>query len=88
MTMRAFKVKNVPPPGSKKVGDWLDKHVKLKRAMTNGYATFPVGAKGVVTSTGNGLTIKLEACPCCGIRGWLSRIHGSDVELIEREDAK
>lgn len=78
-----FKVKNIPPPGKKRIGDWLGLRVKLKREMTNGYATFPVGAQAVVQGTGNGLHLKFDPCQCCGIAGHITRIHGRDVEVID-----
>ncbi|TES99592.1 hypothetical protein [Burkholderia cepacia] len=83
MSFTAFKVKNIPPPGKKRVGDWLNMRVRTKCEMANGYATIPAGALATVTGTGNGLWLKIDPCPHCGISVNITRVHGSDVEPID-----
>jgi hypothetical protein len=86
MTMRGgFKVRNVPPPGKKRIADWMGLRVAIKTEMTNGYATFPAGCTAVVAGVGNGLHLKFDPCNCCGIAGHLMRVHGSEVKVIDTE---
>ncbi|MGX5885196.1 hypothetical protein MJ546_33715, partial [Burkholderia gladioli] len=84
VTVRNNKIRNVPPPGKKLIRDWLGMRVRTKRVMRNGYVEIPAGTLATVDGIGVGLELKIDPCSCCGMRAYISRIHGNDVEPIEQ----
>jgi len=83
MAFHAFKVKNIPPPGKKRIGDWTGMTVRTKRSLQNSLAAIPAGTICVVTGIGNGLELTAAPCKCCGVSIIITRVHGSDVEPTE-----
>lgn len=74
-------MRNNPPPGSRRVGDWLDMRVRTKTELRNGYAVVPAGSTGTIDGITPGLSILFDACPCCGVKVRMSRLSSNDVEL-------
>lgn len=77
-------MKNVPPPGSKRIGDWEGKTVRIRNEMKNGVGVIPAGTVCKVESVGGGtgLQLRLPQCPCCGVAFFITRVHGSQLELV------
>lgn len=82
MTVRTNKIRNVPPPGKKLIRDWIGMRVRTREVMRNGYVEIPAGATAEVTGIGVGLELKVDPCTCCGMRAFITRVHGNDVEPI------
>ncbi|VWC79493.1 hypothetical protein BLA39750_01089 [Burkholderia lata] len=80
MTARPNKIKNIPPPGKKLIRDWIDMRVRTKEVMRNGYVEIPAGSTATVAGIGVGLELKFDPCTCCGMRAFITRVHGSAVE--------
>ncbi|MDK0999553.1 hypothetical protein ACO2TQ_35105 [Burkholderia sp. OKR4-1] len=87
MTVRTNKIKNIPPPGKKLIRDWIDMRVRTKEVMRNGYVEIPAGSTATVTGIGVGLELKFDPCTCCGMRAFISRVHGSAVEPVSTSPA-
>ena len=78
------RLKNVPPPGKKLIGDWRNMRVKTLRSMRNGAAELPAGTIATVMSTSTtGFTLHTDKCKCCGVVVIISRISSHDVEPLE-----
>ncbi|WP_155646902.1 hypothetical protein [Burkholderia territorii] len=86
MTVRTNKIRDVPPPGKKLIRDWLGMRIRTKEVMRNGYVEMAAGSIATVTGIGVGLELKFEPCSCCGMRAFMTRIHGSAVEPIGIDD--
>ncbi|MDN7577444.1 hypothetical protein QZM25_33045 [Burkholderia contaminans] len=87
MTVRTNKIKNIPPPGKKLIRDWIDMRVRTKEVMRNGYVEIPAGSTATVTGIGVGLELKFDPCTCCGMRAFITRVHGSAVEPVSTSPA-
>lgn len=83
--MHSFKMRLAPPPGGKFIREWNGKKIRTKRDLTNGWGTVKAGTVCTVSGGigGVGLTLKADSCPCCGLRALISRVHSSDVEVVD-----
>lgn len=79
-----MRIKLLPPPGHAFVRDWAGKRVRTQRELRNGWCSIPEGAIGTIQELrgGTGLTIKLDACRCCGVNVYMTGLHDRDVELV------
>jgi hypothetical protein len=71
-----------PPPGKKRVSDWIGLKVRLVRDLSNGYAKYPKGMVATVRNVGPGLQLQREACKLCGCSMYIARVHSSDIEVV------
>lgn len=78
-------MRNKPPPGSKLVGDWRGKRVRLVNDIRNGAAKFPAGTMGTVEGVNPGLRLVGDPCTHCGVRLYITRVPTSDVELVSAD---
>lgn len=63
---------------------WIGRKVRSVKELKNGWFTAPVGTEFVVTRKQMGLHLKLSApCPCCGLRGYISKVAPDALELLE-----
>jgi len=76
-------MKTDPPPGKKYVSDWVGLRVRTLREMHTMAITIPAGTAMTVSSTCPGLNLQTDACPTCGVRMFVARVHSSDVEVIK-----
>lgn len=79
-------MRTAPPPGSKRVRDWIGKRVRLVRAIANGWGEYPAGTAATVDDALSGLGLKGEGCPHCGVRMFIRRVDPADVEVIPPEE--
>ncbi|MDP9917027.1 hypothetical protein J2W24_002678 [Variovorax boronicumulans] len=82
--LQRFKMKSTPPLGKKRINDWCGLRVKTTRALRNGTGEMPAGSLAtVMVNGGTGLHLTFDACACCGLRLLMTRVHTSDVEVVE-----
>ena len=82
--LQRFKMKSTPPPGKKRIRDWCGLRVKTTGPLRNGAGEMPAGSLAtVMVSGGTGLHLTFDACTCCGVRLFMTRVHTSDVEVVE-----
>lgn len=79
---RIVSGRTTPPPGSRKVTDWVGKRVRTRYELRNGLMVIPKGTVCEVTYARSGLSLKTEACGCCGVAVYIKRVPASDVELV------
>jgi hypothetical protein len=78
-------VSNKPPKGSKLIGDWKGRRVKLRQDVeTNGGVRYPAGSLATVVSAYHGLELQGDPCACCGVRLRLRKISTHMVEEINQ----
>lgn len=75
-------MRTTPPPGKKRVADWIGMRIKARVKMRNGYVTVPVGAKGTVRYALGGLSIDFDPCKHCGLGAYITRVESRDVEVL------
>jgi len=88
MPVNRFTMRLDPPPGHKLIRDWKGKRVRTLRAMSSGIGHLPAGKEGEVADCGNGtgLHLKLDACLCCGVGLYLTRVSHRDVEVVSADN--
>ncbi len=74
-----------PPPGKKRVADWEGLRVRLVVPIKNGATALPVGLLATVehAGSGQGLCLKSEPCPHCGVAVFIRKVLSTDVEVVE-----
>lgn len=78
-------MRNIPPPGHKRIRDWLNKRVKMRNNLINDYYRIPAGAVMTVTHVSKGvggLHLESDPCACCGVAARIAGIHGDEVILL------
>jgi len=71
-----------PPPGSRRVIDWIGRRVRLLRDIRTTVSTIPRGATGRVTAARSGISVDFDACPHCGVGARVRDLAAHDVEVI------
>ncbi|KKN36053.1 hypothetical protein LCGC14_0777480 [marine sediment metagenome] len=70
--------------------DWIGRRVRALRALSHGrfvdgrshHMAIPEGKILTVTHSWNGLTLRTDPCPSCGVRLFITRVSEHDVELL------
>lgn len=73
---------NKPPPGHKRVRDWVGMTVETTRDIANGWGTIPAGTRCVVTYAYAGLSLRCDPCECCGAQMTIKSVSSSAVRPI------
>lgn len=63
---------------------WKGKTVRTLVEMSNGWFTAAAGTEFTVTAKQGGLHLRrMDPCPCCGLRGHISKVAPVKLELVE-----
>ncbi|WP_237657431.1 hypothetical protein [Serratia fonticola] len=60
---------------------WRGARVIAARGLSNQMASVPLGASGTVTYSSRGLTVRFDACACCGVQVQISGLRPEDLEI-------
>lgn len=62
--------------------DMQERRWRLVRSIRNGYIEVPAGREVEITGKRNGLAIAAEACECCGVRVFMTRVDPQALEEV------
>ncbi|HFV9295142.1 hypothetical protein [Serratia fonticola] len=65
---------------------WRGARVIAARGLSNQMASVPLGASGTVTYSSRGLTVRFDACSCCGVQVQISGLRPDDLEITALPD--
>jgi hypothetical protein len=71
-----------PPPGYKRVCDWIGKTVRTTEVLKNGWMEIPIGTVCAVTDARSGLRLCTDPCAHCGVRVYINKVPPHTVEMI------
>lgn len=74
-------MRTAPPPGKKRVGDWIGLKIKTSRVLKSGMMEIPPGTICEVTSASSGLSLAVPKCEHCGVRVFITHVNPRDVEV-------
>lgn len=74
---------NRPPPGKKRISDWLGMRVQSVVPLATSLGELPAGTKWTVIEAFHGLSIKSDGCACCGLQMFVRHVETKDVMPVQ-----
>lgn len=67
---------------------WTGATVVTTQALSSGVAVIPAGSRGVVEGASRGLSVRFDACPCCGVQLRLTSIRPEMLDIVAYPDVE
>lgn len=80
-------MRTAPPPGSRRVADWVGRRVRSRVLLGNGIGSCPPGTVFTVTDARGGLSLEAEPCATCRTQFRIRRVSPSQVDLVDEAPA-
>lgn len=74
-----------PPPGGRRVAEWVGLTVETRHELRNGQIIIPAGTVAKVVSVSSGITIQTLPCPHCGISAVMDDLHSSAIQKVSAQ---